>query len=259
MHKFKFKLPLIIGLIGILIFSSVGIALGSVVHRVSPGENLWTIARWYNTTVNQIKTANNYWSNRITVGQQLVIPGNFKTHRVKPGDSLHKIAHRFSVSINQLRIHNGIWHNIIRSGDILTIPSSTEAKNSYAANTVPNYISDKEFDLLSRLVQAEALGESFEGKVAVAAVVLNRVEDSKFPNTISKVIYQPLAFEPVMNGRIYHPANNESIKAVEAALNGWDPTNNSLYFYNPAKVYSPYNWIWSRSITTRIDNHVFAL
>lgn len=257
MHKFK--LSLIIGLIGILLFSSVGIASGSVVHRVSPGENLWTIASWYNTTVNQIKTTNNHWSNKITVGQQLVIPGKTQTYRVKPGDSLHKIAHRFDISLNKLRIYNGIWHNIIRPGNILTIPSSAEAKSSYEANTASNHISNKEFDLLSRLVQAEALGESFEGKVAVAAVVLNRVEDSKFPNTISKVIYQPLAFEPVMNGRIYHPADKESIKAVEAALNGWDPTNNSLYFYNPAKVYSPYNWIWSRPIIKRIDNHVFAL
>ncbi|MBM7625116.1 cell wall hydrolase [Sporohalobacter salinus] len=257
MHKFK--LSIIIGLIGILLFSSIGIASGSIVHKVSPGENLWTVAKWYDTTVNQIKAANNHWSNKIIVGQNLVIPGNFRTYKVRSGDSLYKIANRFGVSINQLRNYNGIWHNIIRPGNVLTIPPSKQVKNNYTVNTNSNYISEKELDLLSRLVHAEALGESYKGKVAVAAVVLNRVEDSKFPNTISEVIYQPLAFEPVMNGRIYHPADNDSIKAVKAALNGWDPTNNSLYFYNPTKVYSPYNWIWSRTITTRIDNHVFAL
>lgn len=259
MHKFK--LLIIIGLIGILLFSSVGIASGSssIEHRVSPGENLWIIADWYNTTVNQIKTTNNHWSNKITVGQRLTIPGDFQTYKVKPKDSLYKIANRFGISVNELRIYNKIWYENIYPGNLLTVPSSTQVKSNNVVNTSLNHISNKKFDLLARLVRAEASGESFKGKVAVASVVLNRVEDSKFPNTIHNVVYQPLAFEPVSNGKIYQPADDKSIKAAKAALNGWDPTNNSLYFYNPAKVHSPYNWIWSRSVTTRIDNHVFAL
>ena len=111
-------------------------------------------------------------------------------------------------------------------------------------------------ELLARLIHAEARGEPYEGQVAVAAVLLNRVESPSFPNTISGVIYQPLAFESVANGQFNLPPTNENLRAARAAINGWDPTYGSLFFWNPSK---PVNrWIWSRQTVRTIGDHIFA-
>ena len=110
--------------------------------------------------------------------------------------------------------------------------------------------------LIARLIHAEARGEPYEGQVAVGAVLLNRVEDPAFPNSVSGVIYQPLAFESVANGQFNLPPTGENVKAARSALNGWDPCYGSTFFWNPAK---PVNeWIWSRNIVRRIGSHVFA-
>lgn len=112
-------------------------------------------------------------------------------------------------------------------------------------------------DLLARLVRAEAEAEPYEGKVAVAAVMLNRVRDSRFPNTLEGVVYEPHAFESVSNGRIYQtPPTSQDLKAARDALNGWDPTYGSVFFWNPSKPVTP--WIWSRPIVKKIGAHVFA-
>jgi N-acetylmuramoyl-L-alanine amidase len=114
-----------------------------------------------------------------------------------------------------------------------------------------------DLQLIARLVHAEARAEPFEGKVAVAAVLLNRVESPSFPNSVAGVIYQPLAFESVANGQFNLPPTSDEIKAARSALNGWDPTHGALFFWNPSK---PVNeWIWSRRIVRRIGGHVFAL
>lgn len=114
----------------------------------------------------------------------------------------------------------------------------------------------KDVELLSRLVHAEAKGEPYTGMVAVAAVVLNRVRDSRFPSTIAGVVYQPGAFTPVSNGQINAAAGDTSIRAARDALNGWDPTNGCIYFWNPATATS--KWVWSRPIVIRLGKHVFA-
>lgn len=111
-------------------------------------------------------------------------------------------------------------------------------------------------DLLARVVSAEARGEPYEGQVAVAAVVLNRVRDARFPNTIAGVVFQTHAFESVSNGAIYAPPTESAVRAAQDALNGWDPSGGALFFWNPAKAASA--WVWSRPIIKRIGNHVFA-
>ena len=111
--------------------------------------------------------------------------------------------------------------------------------------------------LLARLVYAEARGESYKGKVAVAAVVLNRVRSSSFPNTLSGVIYQSGAFESVMNGSIYNTPTDDCLRAAKDAMNGWDPTGGCLYYYNPRNVSSS-SWILTRTVHTVIGNHSFA-
>ena len=111
--------------------------------------------------------------------------------------------------------------------------------------------------LLSRLVYAEARGESYKGQVAVAAVVLNRVASSSFPNTISGVVYQSGAFTCVSNGSINNTPDANAIRAARDALNGWDPTGGCLYYYNPKKTND--QWIRTRTVKTVIGNHRFAV
>lgn len=130
----------------------------------------------------------------------------------------------------------------------VTLTSST----SSASSTIVS-VDQK---LLAKLVYAEARGESYKGQVAVAAVVLNRVSSSSFPNTISGVIYQTGAFSCVSNGSINNTPNNTAIRAALDAMNGWDPTNGCLYYYNPGKTSD--SWIRTRTVVTVIGNHYFA-
>ncbi len=112
-------------------------------------------------------------------------------------------------------------------------------------------------DLLARLIRAEAEAEPYEGKVAVAAVMLNRTRDARFPKTLEGVVYETDAFESVSNGRIYDtPPTDTDYRAARDALNGWDPTYGCVFFWNPATATSP--WVWSRPIAMQIGSHVFA-
>ena len=117
--------------------------------------------------------------------------------------------------------------------------------------------SDSDVALLARLIYGEARGESYQGQVAVGAVVLNRVESSSFPNTISGVIYQKYAFTAVSDGQINLTPNDTAKKAAIAAMNGWDPSYGALYYYNPVTATS--QWIFSRQTTVVIGRHVFAI
>ncbi|MDE7396048.1 MAG: spore cortex-lytic enzyme [Clostridiales bacterium] len=116
--------------------------------------------------------------------------------------------------------------------------------------------SNADLNLLARCVYGEARGEPYTGQVAIAAVVLNRVKSSKFPNTISGVIYQSGAFTAVSDGQINLTPNQSAYNAARDALNGWDPTNGCLYYYNPATATS--KWIWSLKVELKIGRHNFA-
>lgn len=115
---------------------------------------------------------------------------------------------------------------------------------------------NNDLNLLARVINGEARGESYTGQVAVGAVVLNRVRSSSFPNTISGVIYQPGAFTAVSDGQINKPVVQTCVNAARDAMNGWDPSGGALYYYNPAIATS--SWIWSRPVVARIGNHVFC-
>lgn len=116
--------------------------------------------------------------------------------------------------------------------------------------------SNADLNLLARCVYGEARGEPYTGQVAVAAVVLNRVRSSKFPNSVSGVIYQSGAFTAVADGQINLSPNTTAYNAARDALNGWDPTNGCLYYYNPATATS--KWIWSLKVELKIGRHNFA-
>ena len=117
-------------------------------------------------------------------------------------------------------------------------------------------LSSTELNLLARAVYGEARGEPYAGQVAVAAVILNRVRSSKFPNTVSGVIYQKGAFTAVSDGQINLTPNTSAYNAARDAMNGWDPTNGCLYYYNPATATS--KWIWSLKVEVKIGRHSFA-
>lgn len=119
-----------------------------------------------------------------------------------------------------------------------------------------NGFSKNDIRIIANAVHGEARGEPYIGKVAVAAVILNRVDNSQFPNTPSQVIFEPRAFTAVSDGQIWLAPNKEAVKAVRDAINGWDPTGGALYYYNPAKTTSM--WIYSRPVIKRIGKHIFA-
>ncbi len=122
-------------------------------------------------------------------------------------------------------------------------------------------VTPKEFDWLAKAVYSEARGEPFRGQVAVAAVIINRVLDSAFPNTVEGVIFERsngnYAFSAVLDGQIYLTPDKTAYEAVDYALKGWDPSNRALYYYNPITATS--DWIFENTIKRlTIGSHVFA-
>ena len=127
--------------------------------------------------------------------------------------------------------------------------SSTTTSTSTTTNT-------NDLNLLSRIIYAESRGEPYSGQVAVGAVVLNRVKNSSFPNSIAGVIYQTGAFDAVSDGQINMSPDTTSKKAAQDALNGWDPSYGAIYYFNPATATN--KWIWSRPMTVTIGKHRFC-
>lgn len=136
-------------------------------------------------------------------------------------------------------------------------PKTLAAMGIYSSSSSSSSSSNaNDLNLLSRLVYGEARGEPYTGQVAVAAVVLNRVKNPAFPNTIAGVIYQSGAFDVVSDGQINLTPNSTAKKAAQDALNGWDPSYGAIYYFNPKTATS--SWIWSRPMTVTIGNHRFC-
>ncbi|WQI95963.1 spore cortex-lytic enzyme [Rossellomorea vietnamensis] len=124
-----------------------------------------------------------------------------------------------------------------------------------AVNT-PNGFSQNDIQLIANAVYGESRGEPYEGQVAVAAVILNRIDSSAFPNTVAGVIFEPGAFTAVADGQIWLTPNERAKEAVLDAINGWDPSSSALYYFNPATATS--KWIWSRPQIKKIGKHIFC-
>ncbi len=179
------------------------------------------------------------------------IPANAAvSHHIKRGESLYTIATQNGTSVRALKQTNALSGNLIFAGDRLTIPDE--------ANQNPAQPTPTDLELLARLITAEAGGEPFQGQVAVASVILNRIEDGQFPRTITGNVFKRHEFESVSNGQIWRQPTWESYQAAKAALRGWDPTSGAKFFFNPAKV-PDRSWVWSRTVIDRIGNHVFAV
>lgn len=133
--------------------------------------------------------------------------------------------------------------------------SSGSASGSGSGSGGGKY-SQSDYNLLARIISAEARGEPYSGQVAVGAVVLNRVEHPSFPDTISGVIYQKGAFSCLNDGQFNQPVAESAYRAAQDALNGWDPVGGAIYYYNPKTATN--QWIRSRPIISTIGRHVFC-
>ncbi|MGE5606617.1 MAG: cell wall hydrolase [Bacteroidota bacterium] len=140
---------------------------------------------------------------------------------------------------------------LVAFGVIITISIYSQTKESYSRKT-------GDTELLARVIRAEAEAEPYTGQVAVGAVILNRIQNPDFPNTLAGVIYEPRAFESVSNGMVNRPPTESARKAANAALSGWDPSGGAIFFFNPAKVGAK-SYVWTRKIIQRIGKHVFAI
>ncbi|MDF2815777.1 MAG: spore cortex-lytic protein [Paenibacillus sp.] len=117
-------------------------------------------------------------------------------------------------------------------------------------------LNQSELDIMAKVINSEARGEPYEGQVAVGAVIMNRIGSSQFPDNIYNVVFQPGAFTAVADGQYALTPNKSAYLAAQDALRGWDPTYNSLYYFNPKTATS--KWIWSRPQTVTIGQHIFA-
>ena len=118
-------------------------------------------------------------------------------------------------------------------------------------------LSQEEMDIMARVIYSEARGESYEGQVAVGAVVMNRLQSSQFPDNIQDVVFQKNAFTAVSDGQYWLTPNQTAYMAALDAIRGWDPTGNALYYFNPETATS--KWIWTRTPILQIGKHVFAI
>ena len=158
----------------------------------------------------------------------------------------------FSFNTNYFKEHFSMAINVLSNLD-----ENKEQKQGSASTDISS--GDDMVKLLARLINGEARGEPYEGQVAVGAVIMNRVKSPKFPNTIAGVIYQKGQFSCVTDGQINADFEDETTvyKAAQDAMNGSDPTNGALFFYNPAKTKS--KWLYSLPVVATIGDHRFAI
>lgn len=155
-------------------------------------------------------------------------------------------------AVKKFQTKNGLTADGIAGEKTLQALGINNSNSSNSGNNVNN----TDLNLLSKLVHGEARGEPYKGMVAVAATVLNRVADSRFPNTIAGVIYQSGAYTCVADGQINLEASSQARKAAQDAINGWDPTSGCIYYFNPDTATS--GWIWSRPQVMTIGKHIFC-
>lgn len=153
-------------------------------------------------------------------------------------------------AVKRFQRNVGLTVDGIAGSATLSAMGISSTSNSGSLNTQSN------LNLLAHLIHGEARGEPYSGMVAVAAVALNRVDNPNFPSTIAGVIYQPGAFTAVDDGQINLTPNQQAFNAARDALNGWDPTGGSIYYFNPNTATN--KWIWSRPLTVVIGKHRFC-
>lgn len=155
-------------------------------------------------------------------------------------------------AVKKFQTKNGLTADgVVGDATLRALGVTTGQKTAGVSST-----NNQNLTLLARLINGEARGEPYQGQVAVGAVIMNRVKDPRFPNTVAAVIYQPGAFTAIVDGQINANLEQSSINAARDALNGWDPSGGAVFYYNPAKTTN--KWIWSRPVVKIIGSHRFC-
>lgn len=226
-------------------------------YKVKSGDSLFKIGVLFKSSADTIIQDNNLSGIEIYPNQILSV--NSKTYIVQANDTLYLISKKFNISLEALTAANSNVNKYIYPGQVINIPAGHIFKGSTAVSPALVPYSESDLDLLARLVNSEAQGESYKAKVGVAAVVLNRVRDPKYPSAIKDVIYEKSGgyyqFTPVENGWIDKPASEESKKAAYDALHGYDPTKGALYYFDDSTTNT---WLWSKPIALRDGKMVFT-
>ncbi|OAT86397.1 LysM peptidoglycan-binding domain-containing protein [Desulfotomaculum copahuensis] len=275
MRSLSFSLRCALATVAAFLLLPAGIALAATCV-VNPGDSLYTISCCHGTTVEALRSANGLTTDMIYPGQKLIIPGENSSrssvqesrYTVQPGDTLYSIGRRYGVDYQSIINANGLSGTSLYPGQTLLIPAAGSGRGTAGPAQVsrgalfrgPVSYDRSDFDLLARLITAEADNQSFTTQVAVGAVVLNRARSDIFPHSIPGVIYQvddtgSYQFEPVLNGWINRPASLQAQKAALAALNGEDPTHGALYFFD-SWVTNP--WLQSRPNKQCLDDFTFT-
>jgi len=254
----QLKFTIIIALCILLLLPAVNAYAAN--YTVATNDSLFKIGQLFKVPVDTLRQDNSLKSDTIYPGQVLYVSA--LEYTVKSGDTLTKIANHYNVTLTALKKANNKTGSLIKIGQKLIIPGvgtqSTATQNTAGTGTVISY-TKSEVDLLARLIEAEASGESYTAKVGVGAVVINRVQSKEWAPTITDVIYQKYGeyyqFTPVANGMINKPATDDSIKAAWAALYGSDPSKGAIYYYDGSTTNQ---WIMSKTTTAHIDNLTFV-
>lgn len=244
----KKKLRTLLGALGLSLIMST--TAHAATYTVNSGDSLYKIGKSFNISTDTIIKDNNLSNSSIYPGEKLNIRTSLYT--VKSGDSLFTISRKYNTTIDLLLRINTLKTSTIFVGQVLNVP------NTAAASTTSSYTAS-DVDLLSRLIMAEAQGEPYTAKVAVGAVIMNRLKSPLFPKTIKDVIYEQngpyYQFTPVKNGWINKPADSDSIKAAYAALNGADPSKGAHYCFDTTATNT---WLRAKPVTATIGNLIFA-
>lgn len=170
------------------------------------------------------------------------------SHRVERGDTLWRLSRLYRTTVTAIQAANGLSGDLILVDQVLVIPEDNSDAGDFDAESV---------ELMARMIVAEAEGEPYLGMVAVGAVIMNRVESPRFPDTIRAVLFQRGQFEPIANGRFWRVQVREiHRRAARAALGGMDPTGGALFFFAPRKTNN--RFMWSRPVIMDIANHRFT-
>ena len=225
----------------------------AAVYTVSKNDSLYSISQLFDTSKYFLRQSNNFEENSLTPGDRIFVPAH--VYKVKRGDSLYLIATKYGIPVADLKKANSKTGNIIHPGEKLIIPGvkpyrRTDCVISYATGEV---------DLLAKLIEAEAAGESLQAKVAVGAVVINRVQSGDWAPTIKGVIYQKFGeyyqFTPVKNGMINNTPSAESKRAAWIAMFGSDPSRGAIFYFDQT---STNQWLWNKTKTASIDHMVYV-
>lgn len=222
-------------------------------YTVKSKDTLYSLSKLFNTSVKALRYSNNFDENSLSAGDVIYVPAH--AYKVKRGDSLYTIAKKYEVPVADIKKANGKKGNSIKPGQKLILPG---VKPNKKTDAVISY-SKSDMDLLAKLIEAEASGETMQAKIAVGAVVINRVQSKDWAPSISKVIHQKFGqyhqFTPVKIGTINNSPSRASKKAAWIAMYGSDPSNGAIFYFDTS---SKNKWLWSKPQTAQLDHMVFA-